>query len=173
MNKNLPYLVAGLFVGAVGFFGDAKVSADSAPAQAPVYPNSVLTPGATDPRVTQANIKTTICVPGYTAKVRATTAETKQSIYIKYGMLKARTGYCATPHGCEIDHLISLEIGGADVADNLWPQSYDAKMGAHQKDAAEDELHRRVCDGRMSLEDAQAAIKTDWVAAHQKYVGQQ
>src|SRR5947209_1950760 len=33
-------------------------------------PDPLCTPGAIDPRVTQANIRTTICVSGYTATVR-------------------------------------------------------------------------------------------------------
>ena len=36
----------------------------------------------------------------------------------------------------EVDHLISLDLGGADVAANLWPESYDtAPWNAHMKDA--------------------------------------
>ena len=44
--------------------------APAAPVQAGLLPNAALTPGATDPAVTQANIYSTICVSGWTATVR-------------------------------------------------------------------------------------------------------
>jgi hypothetical protein len=64
-----------------------------------------------------------------------------------------------------VDHLISLELGGADVAENLWPQSYDTvTWNAHTKDKLEDRLHALVCAGRLPLEQAQRDIATDWIA---------
>ena len=41
-----------------------------------VLPDPKCTPGATDPRVTQSNIQSTICVPGYTKTVRPSTSVT-------------------------------------------------------------------------------------------------
>src|SRR6185437_12780780 len=34
------------------------------------YPDASITPGAIDPRVSQGNVQQTICVSGYTARVR-------------------------------------------------------------------------------------------------------
>jgi hypothetical protein len=45
------------------------IAAGTASAQQSL-PNLVLTPGAVDPRVTQANIDQTICVPGWAKSVR-------------------------------------------------------------------------------------------------------
>ena len=69
--------------------------------------------------------------------------------------------------GYELDHLISLELGGApaDVA-NLWPESWTGDTNAHQKDAVETHLKREVCTGAMSLSDAQRMIATDWLAVY-------
>jgi hypothetical protein len=37
-----------------------------------------------------------------------------------------------------VDHLVSLEIGGANTVQNLWPQSYDTTpWNAHVKDKLE------------------------------------
>jgi 5-methylcytosine-specific restriction endonuclease McrA len=44
--------------------------------------------------------------------------------------------------GCEVDHLISRELGGADATDNLWPQPYTQHPGAHEKDRLENQLHK-------------------------------
>ena len=70
--------------------------------------------------------------------------------------------------GCEVDHLISRELGGADEEDNLWPQPYTQHPGAHEKDWLENELHEEVCRGKISLVDAQNEIKEDWYKAHLK-----
>jgi hypothetical protein len=67
----------------------------------------------------------------------------------------------------ELDHLISLELGGApaDVA-NLWPEPWNGDGNAHQKDAVENYLHEQVCRGGMQLAEAQRAIATDWLAVY-------
>ncbi len=68
----------------------------------------------------------------------------------------------------ELDHLVSLELGGApaDVA-NLWPEPWNGDSNAHQKDAVENFLHEEVCRGGMQLAEAQRQIATDW---HTVYV---
>ncbi len=63
----------------------------------------------------------------------------------------------------EVDHLISLELGGADVVENLWPQPYSPRPGAHEKDAVENYLHELVCAGKMDLQEAQHAIAVNWL----------
>jgi hypothetical protein len=67
------------------------------------------------------------------------------------------------PADYEEDHLISLELGGSprDVR-NLWPEPYTPRPGAKEKDVVEQYLHRQVCKGAMTLEQAQKAIVTDW-----------
>jgi len=65
----------------------------------------------------------------------------------------------------ELDHLISLELGGCpDCATNLWPQPYYPKPGAHEKDQVENYLHKALCDGDITLVDAQKIIATDWLS---------
>ena len=79
------------------------------------------TPGAIDPRVTQADIHSTICVSGYTDTVRppvSYTAPLESELIRSYDLSLG-------PSQTELDHLISLELGGApaDVR-NLWPEPY-------------------------------------------------
>jgi hypothetical protein len=63
----------------------------------------------------------------------------------------------------EYDHLVPLELGGAtNDPRNLWPQP---GASPNPKDAVEDELRAAVCDGRLSLAQAQRAIAHDWVSA--------
>ena len=124
-------------------------------------PDPVCTPGVADPRVTQANIATTICVSGYTGTVRPPTS------YMRPLELEliARYGLTLTPQESEFDHLIPLELGGdpRDVR-NLFPEPYEPRPGAHEKDTLENRLHAQVCAGTMTLAAAQQCIAVDWVA---------
>lgn len=95
-----------------------------------------------------------------TADVRHTTESVKNEVYAEYGVTKNK-GICIK--GCEIDHLIPLELGGADTLTNLWPQPAPQYK---QKDKLENYLNRKVCSGEMALLDAQAMIRTGWHAAY-------
>ena len=135
-----------------------------------VLPLSAVTPGATNPAVTQANIQQTICKANYKATIRPPASyTTKLKISQLAGAYKAFTD--KAPASYEEDHLISLEIGGNPTdPKNLWPEPY-AGTGARIKDQVENKLHDLVCAGKLSLADAQKAISTNWYAAYQKYVG--
>jgi hypothetical protein len=95
----------------------------------PIRPDPHLTPGAvliTEPA--------TVCVPGHAKTVRHTSGKLKAPVYRAYRIDK-KAGHF------EVDHLISLELGGADVAANLWPERYDtAPWNVHMKDRLEDRL---------------------------------
>lgn len=128
-------------------------------ADLPIRPDPTLTPG-----VVLTTDMAKICVKGYAATQRHTSGKLKASIYRAYGLDRTAGHF-------EIDHLISLELGGADVAENLWPESYDTQpWNAHLKDKLEDRLHALVCAGKVKLEDAQREIAADWIAAYAKYV---
>src|SRR5216684_3628285 len=165
-------------------------------AQGPVptiaTPNHQLFPGATKPKVTQANIKTTICKSGWTATIRPPTSYTNalkkaQEHTLGYETanplpkipsasgktMRADISKCkehsANASCWEEDHLISLELGGDPRSpDNLWPEPWFGPWNAHIKDALETKLKRLVCDGTVSLADAQHAIATNWMAAYEK-----
>lgn len=124
-------------------------------------------PGATNPNITQDNIKTTVCVPGYTKKIRPPSSYTNK---LKKQQMAA-LGLPGKPSDYEEDHLISLEIGGNPTdPNNLWPEPYAGEWGARKKDQLEDKLHRMVCTGQISLADAQHAIATNWIDAYNKYM---
>jgi hypothetical protein len=126
-------------------------------------PDLACTPGAINPAVTQDTIQQTICVSGYSKSIRPTTSVTskiKAQEMIAYGFTDSPTNY-------ELDHLISLELGGApaDVA-NLWPEPDSPTLGYHQKDIVEGYLHTRVCSGKESLAQVQGEIAHDWVGVY-------
>jgi hypothetical protein len=126
------------------------------------WPDSFRTPGATNPNVTQANIKKTICKSGWTKTIRPPSSYTNTLRYRN----KKLGSY-------EEDHLISLQLGG-DPQDprNLWPQAYAGKCGARVKDVIETALKRLVCDPKppLTVVEAQQMISQDWVGAYTQYV---
>lgn len=66
--------------------------------------------------------------------------------------------------GCEEDHVISIEICGSTIdPGNLAPEPYYAPMGAHEKDRVENYLHKQVCSGTMTLQEAQHEIVFHWM----------
>ena len=121
-------------------------------------PDLRCTPGATDPRVTQAMIYSTICVSGYTATVRPPESVTER---FKYDVSWPEYGIPSYDHG-ELDHLIPLELGGSSAAANLWPEIGPLP---NPKDPVENALNHAVCSGRVSLRAAQRAIAADWLTA--------
>lgn len=129
-------------------------------------PDASLTPGVVRPGVTAADL----CPVAHTPALRNVPESEKTAVYKSYGILPHQ-GYCAVTEGCEVDHLISLEIGGANDQRNLWPEPYTGTIwSAHVKDKLENKLHALVCAGTITLGEAQAAISTDWIAAYKKYI---
>jgi len=120
-------------------------------------PDSACTPGAIFPDAT----KDKICVPGYSSKVRNVPDSVKNNAYAEYGVVSHTTGQY------EVDHLISLELGGSNDIANLWPEPADPRPGFHEKDKVENYLHDQVCSGNMSLQDAQSKIANDWFSVYQ------
>jgi hypothetical protein len=120
-------------------------------------PDPDCTPGAIFPDAT----KDKICVPGYSSEVRNVPESEKNQAYTEYGIKTHTTGQY------EVDHLISLELGGSNDIANLWPEAAEPRPGFHEKDKVENYLHKQVCDGVMSLQDAQYQIAHDWMAAYQ------
>jgi len=139
----------------------SPAAAPGNPADAAYLPNPQMTPGDVLD-VTTADI----CVPGYSSKVRNVPTSVKDQVYQEYGIASHKPG------AYEVDHLISLELGGSNSIRNLWPESYTGNWNAHIKDKLENKLHDDVCAGQVDLKTAQHEISTDWIAAYKKYVGE-
>jgi hypothetical protein len=124
------------------------------------------TPGATDPAVTQANIITTVCRPGYSRAVRPPYAITDP--FKRRPMDVQHPGERMADY--ELDHLIPISLGGApfDTRD-LWLQPRHGQANAAQKNALAYILWRLVCEHRMPLRTAQRAISHNWIQAFATY----
>lgn len=127
--------------------------------QAPILPDPKMTPGDTLDAASSD-----VCTPGYTKLVRNVPSEIKKEVYAAYGITHREQGEF------EVDHLISLELGGSNDIKNLWPESYLTEpWNAKVKDQLENELHAEICDGRIDMKTAQREIATDWIAAYKKH----
>jgi hypothetical protein len=141
------------------------------PGDVPYLPNPAWQPGVYNPDVTQETIQATICVSGYSAKIRPPVSYTDK---LKVQQIK-QYGYSDTNKAdYEEDHLIPLGVGGHPKdPKNLWPQPrYSTPYNASVKDTLENTLHDLVCSGQVPLDTARQAMATDWVAAYRQYVGQ-
>jgi hypothetical protein len=126
-----------------------RVEHRGSPAAGAVVANPVRTPGVLNPDVTQATIDSTICVRGWTRTVRPPVEYTNA---LKARQMRAY-GETGPLSAYQEDHLISLELGGHPTDPrNLWPEPYPR---ASAVDQTENELNAKVCDGSLSLRDAQ------------------
>jgi hypothetical protein len=144
----------------------------AAAARAGDLPNPNLTPGATDPEVTETNIQESICkVTHFTwTEGHAPPASFLESI--AKDQIK-QYGYTDTNiRHYQMDHLIPLSLGGHPTdPKNIWPQVLIAKWSARRKDYLEEILHDKVCKGEIGLKEAQDLFRTNWVEAYKKYIG--
>lgn len=124
-------------------------------------PDPNCTPGVINSNITQANSTTTICTAGFTKTIRPAASYTDN---LKREQIK-EYGYTDTnPHDYEEDHLISLELGGnPSDPKNLWPEPH---ASLNEKDKVENYLHKQICDGTITLAQAQQKITQNWYAVY-------
>ena len=139
-----------LVAAAVVFFGRGHAHPTNA-----ILADPVRTPGVVNPNVTQANIRSTICKTGWTSTIRPPVSYT-DALKVKQMKQYGETG---SPSDYQEDHLISLEMGGNPTDPrNLWPEPYPR---ASQMDQIENQLNSEICDGQLTL--AQAQEKEDTI----------
>lgn len=129
-------------------------------------PDAACTPGDILPEEDEG----VVCSADFrTGSVRdQTTSPTqKRTVYPAYGTPYPQNNRGAT-QVCEIDHLVALQLGGADTMANLWPECSAGYAnwqgpGFRDKDGFENYLWFHVCKKQdLSLHDAQLQIASDW-----------
>jgi hypothetical protein len=76
--------------------------------------------------------KDAICAKSWGRDARHVMAKMERKVFERYGLTGNADKACKRDaHGrrCEIDHLVSRELGGADDVLNLWPQPYGSSHG--------------------------------------------
>jgi hypothetical protein len=116
-----------------------------------VEPDRRCSPGAYD----STRPKDVICSRSFhTGDVRAVSDGLKHQVEVEYGLEPKGYG-----RALEIDHIVSLELGGSNDIANLYPE---LAPGYHVKDVLENRLHKLVCAGTMTLHSAQSHIAANW-----------
>ncbi len=121
-------------------------------------PDPDCTPGAVIAGVTKSDV----CTSGYSQSVRNVPQAEKNQVYAEYSISHHVSG------DYEVDHFVSLELGGSNDISNLWPESANPKPGFHEKDKVENYLHAQVCNGAITLQEAQREIATNWYVVYQR-----
>ena len=130
-----------------------------------IYPPPTRTPGAINPDITQDNIGETICNPDWSTKsIRPPSSYTGR---LKREQLQEWNPDDTNPKDYEEDHFIPLELGGNPTdPKNLWPEAYEPKPGAREKDRVENWLHKEICNNDITLDRAQKIIVEDWYSCY-------
>ncbi len=107
-----------------------------------------------------------ICQPGYARSIRNVPVSERDQVFAEYGIASH------SPGEYEVDHLVSLELGGSNDIANLWPEAASPKPGFHEKDRVENYLHSQMCSGAIPLKQAQIEIATNWLKVYNQMTGQ-
>ena len=128
-------------------------------------PDPRCTPGGTVPNMSVAILNN----PGWRTKCIRNCQSTEKQKHVTYSWygVTSPTGNNGANQVCELDHLVPLELGGADGLGNIWPQcgpedSVLRDRYFKRKDQVENYLAAQVRAGAMSLDEAQRGIASDW-----------
>jgi hypothetical protein len=126
-------------------------------------PDSRCSPGAYYSGLTSA----VICASTFrTSSVRNVPQSEKYAVEREYGMQARLYG-----RTIEIDHIVSLELGGSNDIANLFPEPGSGIASYHAKDRLENRLHELVCAGQLGLRATQVRIAADWTALYRRAFG--
>jgi hypothetical protein len=108
--------------------------------------------------------KAVLCSASFhTSSIRNVPESEKHAVEVEYGMKPKAYG-----RTLEIDHIVSLELGGSNDISNLFPER---APGYHVKDRLENKLHALVCSGAMTLHAAQVGIAANWETLYKRVFG--
>jgi hypothetical protein len=126
-------------------------------------PDRRCSPGAIYSKLTKA----VICSSGFhTSTIRNVSESLKFAVEREYGMRPGHYG-----GALEIDHIVSLELGGSNDIANLFPEKLNARPGYRVKDKLENRLHAMVCAGSIGLRAAQRGIAGNWQGLYERFFG--
>jgi hypothetical protein len=129
-------------------------------------PDRRCTPGAYSAGLTKA----VVCSPTFrTSTIRNVSEAMRHQVEQEYGLAPRSYG-----HTLEVDHLISLELGGSNSVANLFPEKLaypHGQPGYRVKDRLENAAHDAVCNGTITLAYAQHQIASNWQLLYKKLFG--
>src|SRR5471032_520343 len=126
-------------------------------------PDRRCSPGAAYSGLTRA----VLCSSTFrTSTIRNVSDSERHAVEVEYGMVPKAYG-----RTIEIDHIVSLELGGSNDIANLYPEPGSGPASYHVKDRLENKLHSLVCSGGMTLHAAQVGIASHWQTLYLRVFG--
>jgi hypothetical protein len=157
--RTLAYACALVLLVVSGFAAFRHSAAPGLNGDRRLLPDPGITPGATR-EVALADL----CLADDDEVVRSVPSSLRERIFQEYGM----GAVPATEF--EVDYLITPGLGGSDDVRNLWPEPRSNTVwNSFVKDQLEDRLHHMVCERKISLNEAQKEIASNWIEAYKKY----
>ncbi len=143
---------------------DGSCAVQAHPGSYPL-PDARCTPGGINPSVTESVLRDPRWRTECTRNCQVDEAA-KHAAYAWYGLARPRHN-SGEEQVCELDHLVPLELGGADGLGNIWPECGPDEAALREryfklKDWVENYLADEVRAGRMPLAGAQRGIASDW-----------
>ena len=157
------YAFAALLLGLVFFMSSRYRRSEQgyslAALKAGVFPNRAFTPGAS-----RFVGRKDICRADDNDPAWLIPAPVQENVLREYGITSSQS------KDYQLDYLIPPSLGGTAEIQNLWPEPYsNLSWNAHVKDELETRLRHLVCEGKVSLPEAQRDISGDWTRAYKKY----
>jgi len=122
-------------------------------------PNNMYTPGKAD----KVDVKQ-LCAATFESSVKPMADWQKSEALTRYGVRPE------TFNG-DLEHLVPVSLGGTNDPDNLYPFHPQGEYTVEAKQHLAAKLHELVCDGKMSLKQAQDVFKKDWTKGYKQYLG--
>ncbi|HZP48827.1 MAG TPA: hypothetical protein VFB07_09850 [Vicinamibacterales bacterium] len=122
-------------------------------------PNNYYTPGKAE----KVDVKA-LCSASYDGSSKPASDWQKAEALTRYGVRPES-------FGGELEHLVPVALGGSNDPDNLYPFHGQGEYTLEAKQRLAAKLHELVCDGKISLKQAQDVFKKDWTKGYKQYVG--
>jgi len=122
-------------------------------------PNNYYTPGKAE----KVDIKQ-LCAATFDASAKPISDWQKNETLTRYGVRPEK-------FSGELEHLIPVSLGGTNDPDNLYPFHGQGEYTLEAKQRLAAKLHELVCDGKISLKQAQEIFKKDWTKGYKQYLG--
>jgi len=143
-----------------------------APAVSTSIPADAINPNVTLQQACQHGFSASTDEDG--EKVRDVASADHKDVYRAAGVVEgSNPDHCINGHGSpyEVDHRISLMIGGTNHRSNLVLQEYCGPYNAHMKDKLELYVRKQICTGKVTLQEGQAMLYLDWKSEYDKAFG--
>ncbi|MDR3561796.1 MAG: hypothetical protein P4N59_10225 [Negativicutes bacterium] len=130
-----------------------------------LLPDRKVTPGAINPKIVADpsgksimvnGVEANVCAKSFSSDPYRTSTEAMNRQVCETYEVKG----CPSAEKGQFDHLIPLQIGGADAINNLW---WQPEPDHTVKTQVEGTLKDLICTGRISLQFAQQCMQHNWV----------